>query len=161
MFSFIFGGVLAAFEFILHVALLLSGVTLLLIVGLRFVFPSVYAAAPWIIPIRGAVTAATVILVIIELLLMGSKALDFRAKVQRLEAETAALQATNAELEANIKRRAEQDAAVVMADTQIEIRYRDRLREIETIRHVPDMTLANKLALDLTSKFYEDSDVNP
>lgn len=59
------------------------------------------------------------------------------------------------ELQQNAGRKEAQAAEVTNGDKEVDVRYVNKWRTIESIRTVPDLSLANRLMLDYTTNFYE------
>ena len=92
----------------------------------------------------------------LKLSVMVAWLLTAQAQITKLANENKNLENQVETLEENAKRKEDQTATVVAGDRDVDIRYVPQYRTIETLREVPDLTLANRLALELTTGFYKD-----
>lgn len=91
----------------------------------------------------------------IKLLMLIGGIITAQDRIEELDRANKGLKLEIKELEDTVKRKETQAKEVSEKDKEIDTRYVPVYRNIETIREVPDLSLANKLALDLVNNFYE------
>ena len=85
---------------------------------------------------------------------------EAQQQIDKLEGQLEAIDGIITSLQQNAGRKEDQGNAVQTSDAKAETKWRTRYQQIETIRTVPDLSLANRLALDLTTNFYETEGAN-
>lgn len=152
MFKWLFGGLYQLIDIATWVILAVAVAVFLIGLVMRRVskvpLPNVaiyQTWAGWLALFMGAIKAAMFI----------GWLLTAQAKIDDLERQVKGKQDRIEVLEQNAGRKQEQNTNVQTSDAKADVQYRTRYRTIESIREVPDLSLANRLATDLTINFYE------
>jgi predicted membrane protein len=80
-------------------------------------------------------------------------------QINKLKAEKAGLEQTVKSKDAEISRKQKQIDSVDTADRNSDTKYVPVYRTIEKLRIQPDLSIANRLALELTTDFYKQDEV--
>ena len=145
---------------VISIVLLVMG-----IVGILALIVYKLASPPLKQQAAGVITISTVImlpLILISVIGLANRYSSAKSENAKLKGEIAAKNQTILDMEQAAKRKAEQGLQVESFDRKADVIYDTKYRTIEKIVKQPDLSLANRLVVELTTGFYvevEDANV--
>lgn len=162
MFSWLFKELESIFNVLLWLGLVGGGIVYLVCVVISKFLPKVLT--PTIFPTFRMVQYVALMVAgicgFVKLVALIMFLLNAKAENDKLKDQLVSKQEVITNLQQNAGRKEAQKTDVSKGDKEIEVRYLDRWRTIESIREVPDLSIANKLMLDITTKFYDSENTN-
>lgn len=147
----LFSGVM---DSVMSVSLVATGILSLLCCIVAMVLSDWSKRIPWFTFVHWISTILFVVLLALKVIDFYHEAVPSQKKIEDMRGQVAAKDITIQTTQMAVERKLTQQTTVSKKDSAIDTKYQAKVKQVESVRYMPDLSLANRLMMEIITNFY-------